>query len=64
MYGNSCLVYVRKVKFLMSKMPGELEKLFGVTKLSSSITSACNNEGVRADVKSWRSELDSKIFFD
>lgn len=41
----------------------ELETLFGVTKLSSSITSAYN-EGVRADVKSWRSELDSKIFFD
>lgn len=63
MYGNSCLVYVRKVKFLMSRMSGELEKLFGVTKLSSSITSA-DNEGVRADVKSWRSELDSKIFFN
>lgn len=47
----------------MSKMPGELEKLFGVTKLSSSITSAYD-EGVRADVKLWRSELDSKIFFD
>lgn len=58
------LVYFYVEIFLMLRMFGDLEKLFGVTKLSSSITSACNNEGVRADVKSWRSELDSKIFFD
>ncbi len=58
------LIYFYVEIFLMSRMLGDLEKLFGVTKLSSSITSACNNEGVRADVKSWRSELDSKIFFD
>lgn len=58
------LIYFYIEIFLMLRMFGDLEKLFGVTKLSSSITSACNNEGVRADVKSWRSELDSKIFFD
>jgi hypothetical protein len=58
------LIYFYVEIFLMLRMFGDLEKLFGVTKLSSSITSACNNEGVRADVKSWRSELDSKIFFD
>lgn len=58
------LIYFYVEIFLMLRMFGDLEKLLGVTKLSSSITSACNNEGVRADVKSWRSELDSKIFFD
>ncbi len=58
------LIYFYVEIFLMLRMFGDLGKLFGVTKLSSSITSACNNEGVRADVKSWRSELDSKIFFD
>lgn len=58
------LIYFYVEIFLMLRMFGDLEKLFGVTKLSSSITSACNNEGVRADVKSWRSELDSKIIFD
>lgn len=58
------LIYFYVEIVLMLRMFGDLEKLFGVTKLSSSITSACNNEGVRADVKSWRSELDSKIFFD
>lgn len=58
------LIYFYVEIFLMLRMFGDLEKLFGVTKLSSSITSTCNNEEVRADVKSWRSELDSKIFFD
>ena len=57
------LIYFYVEIVLMLRMFGDLEKLFGVTKLSSSITSAYD-EGVRADVKLWRSELDSKIFFD
>ncbi len=62
--GQARLGYFCMKVFSNPRPINELEKLFGVTKLSSSITSACNNEGVRADVKSWRSELDSKIFFD
>lgn len=40
-----------------------LEKYFGVTKLSAAITQA-SYEAKRADVKKWRAEIDSKIFFD
>lgn len=61
--GQARLGYFCMKVFSNPRPINELEKLFGVTKLSSSITSA-DNEGVRADVKSWRLELDSKIFFD
>lgn len=61
--GQARLGYFCMKVFSNPQPINELEKLFGVTKLSSSITSA-DNEGVRADVKSWRLELDSKIFFD
>lgn len=40
-----------------------LEKYFGVTKLSAAITQA-SYEAKRADVKKWRADIDSKIFFD
>lgn len=40
----------------------QLEKLFGVSKLSASITNA-GFEPKRADVKEWRKEMDNKIFF-
>ena len=40
-----------------------LEKYFGVTKLSASITQA-GFDAIRADVKKWRAEIDSKIFYD
>ncbi len=40
-----------------------LERYFGVTKLSAAITQA-SYEAKRADVKKWRAEIDSKIFFD
>ena len=39
-----------------------LEKLFGVKKLSASITNA-GIEPIRQDVKKWRQEMDTKIFF-
>lgn len=41
----------------------KLEELFGVKKLSSSITTA-SMKATRADVIAWRKEIDSKIFFD
>lgn len=41
----------------------KLEELFGVKKLSSSITAA-SMKATRADVIAWRKEIDSKIFFD
>lgn len=41
----------------------KLEELFGVKKLSSSITTASMG-AIRADVIAWRKEMDSKIFFD
>lgn len=40
-----------------------LEKYFGVTKLSASITQA-GYEAKRADVKKWRAYIESKIFYD
>ena len=40
-----------------------LEKYFGVTKLSASISQA-DLKPSRADVKQWRVEMDNKIFFD
>lgn len=61
--GQARLGYFCMKVFSIPRPIGKLEKLFGVTKLSSSITSA-TYEGVRADVKLWRSELDGKIFFD
>lgn len=61
--GQARLGYFCMKVFSNPRPINELEKLFGVTKLSSSITSAYD-EGVRADVKLWRSELDNKIFFD
>lgn len=41
----------------------KLERLFGITKLSASISSA-ENEPQRADVKQWRKEIDDNIFKD
>lgn len=40
-----------------------LEKYFGVTKLSASITQS-EIPAIRNDVKKWRSEMDEQIFFD
>ena len=40
----------------------QLERLFGVSKLSASITNA-EFEPKRSDVKMWRKEIDDKIFF-
>lgn len=41
----------------------KLEQIFGVKKLSASITNA-DIEATRADVKKWRDEIDSNIFKD
>lgn len=40
-----------------------LEKYFGVSKLSTSITNA-SLPATRSDVKKWRAEIDTKIFYD
>ena len=41
----------------------KLEEVFGVKKLSASITNA-DNEAKRADVKKWRNEMNNNIFND
>ena len=41
----------------------QLEKMFGVKKLSSSMTNA-EIKAVRSDVKEWRSNIDKNIFYD
>lgn len=41
----------------------KLEEIFGVKKLSSSITNA-DNDAIRADVKKWRNEMNNDIFND
>ncbi len=57
------LGYVCSKIFQQPRPIAALEKYFGVTKLSASITQA-SIEAVRADVKKWRAEIDTKIFYD
>lgn len=57
------LGYVCSKIFPQPRPIAALERYFGVTKLSAAITQA-DIEPKRADVKKWRAEIDSKIFFD
>lgn len=67
--GGKWLTAVARLGYVCSKIFPQprpiaaLEKYFGVTKLSASITQA-SIEAVRADVKKWRAEIDTKIFTD
>ena len=60
--GQARLGYFCHKVFQQPRPINQLEKLFGVSKLSSSITNA-GFEPKRADVKKWRNEMDAKIFF-
>ena len=58
-----CLGYICSKVFQQPRPISALEKYFGVTKLSASITQA-SIEPTRADVKKWRADIDKTIFFD
>ena len=60
--GQARLGYFCYKVFQQPRPINQLEKLFGVSKLSSSITNA-GFEPKRADVKKWRNKMDAKIFF-
>lgn len=60
---NARLGYFCNKVFTQPRPIAALERYFGVTKLSAAITQA-DIEPKRADVKKWRAEIDSKIFFD
>lgn len=60
--GQARLGYFCSKVYNQPRPISKLEKLFGVSKLSASITNA-EVEPKRADVKEWRKEIDDKIFF-
>lgn len=61
--GQVRLGYFCNKVFLQPRPINKLEQIFGVKKLSASITNA-GIEATRADVKKWRDEMDNNIFKD
>ncbi len=61
--GQSRLGYFCNKVFAQPRPINKLEQIFGVKKLSASISNA-EIEAKRDDVKQWRKEMDENIFFD
>ncbi|WP_315352513.1 hypothetical protein [Phocaeicola abscessus] len=61
--GQARLGYFCNKAFTPPRPINKLEEIFGVKKLSASITNA-DNEAKRADVKKWRDEMNNNIFND
>lgn len=61
--GQARLGYFCYKTFEAPRPINDLEELFGVRRLSASISSA-STEAIRADVITWRKEIDCKVFFD